>query len=252
MSARQTLRCLASTTGIPKTTLMRHLAAGFFRRATTCVMPKLTDVHKARRLAFALAHVERKRLENASHVMTRYYLTKDELAPYQACPNRRYIGKNMFLAAVARPRYDAKRKTYFDGKIGIWPIVEYVRAQRSSANRAKCTIEVKNANTTRKKVYVKMLKEKVFPAIRQLWPGRKSLCIKVQQDNAGPHVAEDNADILEAGIEHGWTIEMTCQPPRSPDLNVLDLGLFNAIQSVQYRYPTHNHQGLIAVVEDAF
>ncbi|ETL32426.1 hypothetical protein L916_14999 [Phytophthora nicotianae] len=239
MSARQTLRCLASATGIPKTTLMRHLAAGVFRRATTCVMPKLTDVHKARRLAFALPHVE-------------YYLTKDELAPYQACPNRRYIGKNMFLAAVVRPRYDAKRKTYFDGKIGIWPIIEYVLAQRSSANRTKGTIEVKNANTTRKKVYVKMLKEKVFPAIRQLWPGRKSLCIKVQQDNAGPHVAEDNADILEAGIEHGWTIEMTCQPPRSPDMNVLDLGLFNAIQSVQYRYPTHNHQGLIAVVEDAF
>ncbi|ETK74459.1 hypothetical protein L915_18749 [Phytophthora nicotianae] len=64
-------------------------------------------------------------------VSTRYYLTKDELAPYQACPNRRYIGKVMFLVAVARPRYDAKRKTYVDGKIGIWPIVEYVRAQRS-------------------------------------------------------------------------------------------------------------------------
>ncbi|ETM34330.1 hypothetical protein L914_18564 [Phytophthora nicotianae] len=45
---------------------------------------------------------------------------------------------------------------------------------------------------------------------------------------------------------------MTCQPPRSPDMNVLDLGLFNAIQSGQYRYPTHNLQGLIAVVEDAF
>ncbi|ETM39097.1 hypothetical protein L914_14714, partial [Phytophthora nicotianae] len=43
MSARQTLRCLASATGFPKTTLMRHLAAGVFRRATTRVKPKLTD-----------------------------------------------------------------------------------------------------------------------------------------------------------------------------------------------------------------
>ncbi|ETL34918.1 hypothetical protein L916_12902, partial [Phytophthora nicotianae] len=43
----ETLRCLASATGIPKTTLMRHLAAGVFRRATTRVKPKLTDVHKA-------------------------------------------------------------------------------------------------------------------------------------------------------------------------------------------------------------
>ncbi|ETO67802.1 hypothetical protein F444_15310 [Phytophthora nicotianae P1976] len=270
MSARQTLRCLASATGIPKTTLMRHLAAGVFRRATTRVKPKLTDVHMARRFAFALAHVERAfggrdyrmhhmydyvhvdgKWFNLYKVSTRYYLTKDERAPHQACPNHRYIGKVMFLAAVARPRYDAKRKTNFDGKIGIWPVVEYVRAQRCSANRAKDTAEVKNINMTRK-VYVNMLKEKVFSAIRQLWPGRKSLCIKVQQDNVGPHVAEDNADILVAGIEHGWTKEMTCQPPRSPDMNVLDLGLFNAIQSVQYRYPTHNLQGLIAVVEDAF
>ncbi|ETL81131.1 hypothetical protein L917_18475 [Phytophthora nicotianae] len=129
---------------------MRHLAAGVFRRATTRVKPKLTDVHKARRLAFALAHVERvfggrdyrmhrmydyvhvdEKWFNLYKVSTRYYLTKDELAPYQTCPNRRYIGKVMFLAAVARPRYDAKRKTYVDGKIGIWPVVEYVRAQRS-------------------------------------------------------------------------------------------------------------------------
>ncbi|ETI34119.1 hypothetical protein F443_19324 [Phytophthora nicotianae P1569] len=229
---------------------MRHLATGVFCRATTRVKPKLTDVHKARRLAFALAHVERvfggrdyrmhhmydyvhvdEKWFNLYKVSTRYYLTKDELAPYQTCPNRHYIGKVMFLVAVARPRVRA--------------------CSTKLANRAKGTTEMKNVNMTRK-VYVKMLKEKVFSAIRQLWPGRKSLCIKVQQDNAGPHVAGDNADILEAGIEHGWTIEMTCQPPRSPDMNVLDLGLFNAIQSGQYRYPTHNLQGLIAVVEDAF
>ncbi|ETK79262.1 hypothetical protein L915_14860 [Phytophthora nicotianae] len=135
MSARQTLRCLASATGFPKTTLMRHLAAGVFRRATTRVKPKLTDVHMARRFAFALGHVERafggrdyrmhhmydyvhvdEKWFNLYMVSTRYYLTKDEFAPHQACPNRRFIGKVMFLAAVARPRYDAKRKTYFDGK----------------------------------------------------------------------------------------------------------------------------------------
>ncbi|ETP00208.1 hypothetical protein F441_22372 [Phytophthora nicotianae CJ01A1] len=40
-------------------------------------------------------------------VSTRYYLTKDEFAPHQACPNRRFIGKVMFLAAVARPRVRA-------------------------------------------------------------------------------------------------------------------------------------------------
>ncbi|KAG3154065.1 hypothetical protein PC128_g22450 [Phytophthora cactorum] len=37
----------------------------------------------------------------------------------------------MFLAAVARPRYDLRRRTYFDGKLGIWPIVERVQASHT-------------------------------------------------------------------------------------------------------------------------
>lgn len=82
--------------------------------------------------------------------------------------------------------------------------------------------------------------------------GRKSLCIKVQQDNAGPHVSEDNKDIMDTGLADGWTIEMACQPPRSPDLNVLDLGIFNAIQSVQYRWPTNKLDDLVVAVDNAF
>lgn len=45
---------------------------------------------------------------------------------------------------------------------------------------------------------------------------------------------------------------MSCQPPRSPDMNVLDLGIFNAIQSVQYRMPTYSIQELAGVVDRAF
>jgi hypothetical protein len=61
---------------------------------------------------------------------TKYYLAKDEDLPYRSCPNKRYIGKVMFLAAVARPRYDFRRKRHFDGKIGIWYILEKSVAQR--------------------------------------------------------------------------------------------------------------------------
>lgn len=74
----------------------------------------------------------------------------------------------------------------------------------------------------------------------------------MQQDNAGPHVAEDNPAIGAAGLEEGWTIEMSCQPARSPDMNVLDLGLFNAIQSVQYKRPSHKLEDLVTAVQDAF
>ncbi|KAE8951262.1 hypothetical protein PR002_g33025, partial [Phytophthora rubi] len=59
-----------------------------------------------------------------------------------------------------------------------------------------------------RKVYVKMLKEKVFPAIREKWPGRKDRVIRVQQDNAGPHVEEDHGEVVEAGKEGRWKIKM--------------------------------------------
>lgn len=64
--------------------------------------------------------------------------------------------------------------------------------------------------------------------------GRKRDTILVQQDNASPHVKEDDAAIREAGQAMGWNIQMRCQPAKSPDFNVLDLGLFTAIQARQY------------------
>jgi hypothetical protein len=30
-------------------------------------------------------------------------------------------------------------------------------------------------------------------------------------------------------IRDGWNLKLKCQPPDSPDLNVLDLGFFNVI-----------------------
>ena len=38
----------------------------------------------------------------------------------------------MFLCAQARPRWDNNANQMWDGKIGIWPIGEYVPAARTS------------------------------------------------------------------------------------------------------------------------
>jgi hypothetical protein len=65
--------------------------------------------------------------------------------------------------------------------------------------------------------------------------GRKSIKIKVQQDNAGPHVKDDNTDVMEAGQHGGWDIQMVSQPPRSPDLDCFGPRVlpFTAILAVQ-------------------
>lgn len=99
-----------------------------------------------------------------------YYMAANEPEPYRSCPNKRYIGKVMFLAAVARPRFNHRNRCLFDGKIGIWPVVETSVALRTSKNRPAGTPITKCVNMKRD-VYRKFIIEKVFPAIRARWPG---------------------------------------------------------------------------------
>jgi len=56
----------------------------------------------------------------------------------------------MFIAAVARPRYDAQRKRNFYGKIGIWPFVTKEPAKRNSNSRVKGTMVKKTSNLLEK------------------------------------------------------------------------------------------------------
>ena len=79
-----------------------------------------------------------------------------------------------------------------------------------------------------------MLIKKVLPAIVEKWPGNHDCIIEVQQDNAKPHIKDNDAEWRVAVEATGWNIRLTQQPPNSLDLNVLDLGLFSAIQSKQY------------------
>ncbi|ETP26386.1 hypothetical protein, variant 3 [Phytophthora nicotianae CJ01A1] len=45
---------------------------------------------------------------------------------------------------------------------------------------------------------------------------------------------------------------MVSQPPRPPDMNVLDVGSFHSLQSLQYKTPTFPTDGQIAAVKAAF
>ncbi|KAG6611961.1 uncharacterized protein IUM83_17452 [Phytophthora cinnamomi] len=56
---RQTLRALEAASGIPRSTLHRHLKSKVLRRFISRVKPTLTDGHKLQRLTWVLAHVQR-------------------------------------------------------------------------------------------------------------------------------------------------------------------------------------------------
>jgi hypothetical protein len=70
----------------------------------------------------------------------------------------------------------------------------------------------------------------LLPAIKARWPaGERGMPIYIQQDNAKTHIAVDDPDFVAAAQAGGWDIRLTCQPPNSPDLNILDLGFFAAL-----------------------
>ncbi|CAH9050865.1 unnamed protein product [Cuscuta europaea] len=57
---------------------------------------------------------------------------------------------------------------------------------------------------------------------------------------------------MEAATLFGFNKRLTCQPVQSPDLNVLDLGFFRAIQSIQYKAFPKTVGELVGAVQDAF
>ncbi|ETK90431.1 hypothetical protein L915_05810 [Phytophthora nicotianae] len=161
----------------------------------------------------------------------------------------------MFLAALARPRYDSHRKQEWDGKVGIWSFTETYEAKRRSKNRDKGALCTRNIDSVDRDVYRDYLLEKAIPVIKAKWRRKdRHQVIFVQQDNAKPHVPPSDPAILTAGIEGGWNIRLLCQAPNSPEFNALDLGVFNSMQCIQHHIhiPRKDIKALIDSVESAF
>mmetsp|Transcript_7429 Transcript_7429/g.9585 ORF Transcript_7429/g.9585 Transcript_7429/m.9585 type:complete len:159 (+) Transcript_7429:444-920(+) len=106
---------------------------------------------------------------------------------------------------------------------------------RNSRNRPAGTPVTKPIPSVNAEVYRSFLIEKVLPAINHKWPLNDRLNpIKIQQDNAKPHIAPTDESFVNAAQALNLNVELICQPPNSPDLNVLDLGFFHSIQSLQH------------------
>ncbi|CAB1099614.1 unnamed protein product [Ectocarpus sp. CCAP 1310/34] len=226
----------------------------------------------------------------------------------------------MFLAAVARPRYDTSRRCNFTGKLGIFPFTVQRPAQRNSRNRAAGTMETKCVEVTKevfkrkvvdevipaikarwpggrgrktnrccnftgklgifqftvqraaqrnsrnraagtmetkcvevtKEVFKRKVVDEVFPAIKARWPGGRGRTIYIQLDNKPSHRINADPDVVAAGIADGWDIRLINQPSNSPDTNILDLGFFNAVQSLQDRNTPRTVDEFITEVKRAF
>jgi len=145
----------------------------------------------------------------------------------------------MFLCATARPRYDDDGNMTFDGKIGIWAFTFQEEAKRDSPNRLKGTLITKAMTSVTRDVIRIFMLTKVLPAIKAKWPLEDmGKTIFIQQDNAKTHIPIDDPQFCQVAQSDGFDIRLMCQPPNSPDCNVLDLGFFAALQAAfQKEFP---------------
>lgn len=247
---RGTLRSLSHAIQIPKSTLHRHLKQGTtIKRISSTIKPLLTEENCHSRLRFSLSmlkpngffidmydyvHIDEKWFY-LTKAKRSYYTLLNEKPPERSCKSKRYIMKVMFMAAVARPRYDYGRQQNFNGKIGIWPFVYKEPSKRNSKNRPKGTMITKNIESINLNEFRSMVYNNILPASRSIVPiTNKTRPLFIQQDNARPHTRDDDPEMTAEGLKDGWNIKLQSQPANSPDFNVLDLGFFNAIQSLHH------------------
>ncbi|XP_042016290.1 uncharacterized protein LOC121764314 [Salvia splendens] len=268
---RSSLRKMAVKLNVSKSTLGHWVKQGKLRPHTNAIKPALTNMNKIARARWSLSQLEPQitqgrvkfqSMHNVVHIdekwfyMTkvsdRYYLLPDEDEPYRTCKSKRYITKVMFMCAVSRPHFGINGQSTYDGKVGIFPFTEFLPAQRRSKNRARGTMETKAINSVTKSVMKDCLIQQIIPAIKAKWPVGASKDIYIQQDNATPHITAMDADFQAVANSDGFRIQLICQPPNSPDTNILDLGFFRAIQSLQHEKPCKTVDELVWNVCSSF
>ena len=141
---------------------------------------------------------------------------------------------------------------YWDGKIGIFPFTETQIPIRSSGNKQAGTPELKAITKATRYVIREKFISGVLPAIRSKWPANGVRDIWIQQDNARPHILTTDHAFNEAATQDGFNIRLVCQPASSSDMNILDLSLCNALQSIQFREFPRDLPTLINAVTDAY
>jgi hypothetical protein len=234
-----------------KSTFLEHLNKTFKRRRVK-YRPKLTESHRAKRVAFAkealsappskeqrIVFVDEKRFDVAtSGTLT---LLEGDLTPQRYIQSRTNPLFVMVLVGVMKP------VGQFDGVVGRHAFVERVFAKQKSKNRQAGTLELKPFNVSGE-TYMKAWKESMFPSLKKLIAKghietpTAANPLFLQDDNARPHrKVIDGTVMTDLICEMGrrdFGIHIVplnpSQPPQSPDTNPLDTFVFR-MMNVRFR-----------------
>jgi hypothetical protein len=116
--------------------------------------------------------------------------------------HKSHIPKVMLLAAVGIPQ-NRPDGTWFDGKVGIWPVQEPTTTLRSSVLRSAGTEVMKLVSFTAEMYLYLMTKEGgIIVAIREKLSCLKESGVVIQHDGASPHGGKNNAFHLASRWGH--------------------------------------------------
>ncbi|CAM9256569.1 unnamed protein product [Pylaiella littoralis] len=275
LNERTTHRRLAAALGIPQQTLFDNLKALGLRAHSNALKPYLTPDGKKERLRWVLRWLSTARagrvavtrvlhdFEDFVHVDEKwFYLFKDgqkfylydgEEPPIRKVQSKRFITRSCSLLLLLARDGTTPPTASSMARSACGP------SQRRCGRHAAAETVLLGLWSPSKCVEVtkETFKEKlingVIPAIKEKWPAAtRENTIFCQQDNAKPHRVNDDEGLREACSSNGFDIELINQPPNSPDTNILDLGFFASIQSLQDRTRARTIDNLLREVEIAW
>ena len=268
LQKRQTQRKLATSLGVSKTAVHCWIVDSTIQVHSNSLKPVLMEENKVAWLLMALDSWDpqdpMKFLDMMDHIhmdekwfflswqKERYLLLPEDKNLKWCVKSKSHITKVMFLCAIARPHFNPCANSWWDGKLGIWPIGDWEPAKRASKNQPRGTLVWKNKLVT-KEVYLELLISKLLLAIVEKCPQMDWLSRKIwiQQHGTKSHISADDNEFKEALNAQEINAELYTQAANSPDVNLLDLGFFRAIQSFNDVAPK-NKEELIQSVCDAF
>jgi hypothetical protein len=123
------------------------------------------------------------------------YLPGEDRHGDETTKHKSHIEKMMFLAAVGVPQDIPVENGggHFDGKIGVYPVIDYTVAERNSRYRPAGTQIIENRSLTAEEyLYILNKENGVLQHIREKMHWMKDFIIVIQHDNAKPHEGKEN------------------------------------------------------------
>ena len=153
---RHTQRKLAMSVGVSKTTVHHWIVGLTIHVHCNSLKPVLTEENKVERLLMALHFrdpvdltkyhdmLDQIHLDEKWFFLTqkkeRYLLLPEEKTPKCCIKHKSHITKVMFLCAVVHPRFNPSANSWWDRKLGIWPIGDWELVKLKSRNRLRGTL----------------------------------------------------------------------------------------------------------------